>query len=465
MIIREINIAEFGGIKDRNIILSPSFNLICGDNETGKSSTCAFIKFVLYGFSKPAERERYLNFHTKQCSGNLVIEDSYGKRFTVERSQNNTAKTNVKVYNSDGTENSDWEIAKTPGDYFLNLSEDLYTRSVYVSQEARTKLDSKTSDAITNLLVTGAEDVNVKTAKATLDKVRVDLQHKTGSGGKIQDIKRKIQSLKINFEQGSKMKGELEYLYNQIIDTEQEIYSLELSKEKLKQDHAKAKYAKINKLTKDRETFKIKESAAQYSQNAISEQFKCNDFLPDQDYINNIKELHSEYISQLKIYNGIQKNYEDLSAGTGSLSDSEKKAIEQAGGQEKIESLYSKNSSKRERNKKALITTGIISAIIIALSIFLAVYIGNPALLAISLINIPITSLYIYLIRKKSAKISETLDNLNSKLNITPERTLKTILRDYKEHDTLKRIFQDNLTINQKSLNEQREKLTESKEN
>ena len=46
MKIININIEEFGCLEDKRYNLSPEFNLAVGENESGKSTLLAFIKFI-----------------------------------------------------------------------------------------------------------------------------------------------------------------------------------------------------------------------------------------------------------------------------------------------------------------------------------------------------------------------------------------------------------------------------------
>ena len=51
MIIKNVNIIAFGGIKNKKINFNKGLNLIYGENEAGKSTIQAFIKVWLYVFS------------------------------------------------------------------------------------------------------------------------------------------------------------------------------------------------------------------------------------------------------------------------------------------------------------------------------------------------------------------------------------------------------------------------------
>ena len=52
MLIRNIHIISFGMLYDRHIRFGDGLNVIEGENETGKSTVGAFVKFMFYGLDK-----------------------------------------------------------------------------------------------------------------------------------------------------------------------------------------------------------------------------------------------------------------------------------------------------------------------------------------------------------------------------------------------------------------------------
>ncbi|MBR4950092.1 MAG: AAA family ATPase, partial [Clostridia bacterium] len=59
MVIKKCYIESFGCFKNQTFDFSDGINIIYGENEKGKSTIAAFIRFVLFGFSKKQERDRY----------------------------------------------------------------------------------------------------------------------------------------------------------------------------------------------------------------------------------------------------------------------------------------------------------------------------------------------------------------------------------------------------------------------
>lgn len=55
MIIERIEIKSFGQLTDTTLEFSDTINVIEGQNEAGKSTIAAFIKYMLYGFEAMSE--------------------------------------------------------------------------------------------------------------------------------------------------------------------------------------------------------------------------------------------------------------------------------------------------------------------------------------------------------------------------------------------------------------------------
>ena len=62
MVIERIHIASFGTLEDRELTFGTGINIIEGENESGKTTIAAFLRFLFYGFSGEEEREQYCAF-------------------------------------------------------------------------------------------------------------------------------------------------------------------------------------------------------------------------------------------------------------------------------------------------------------------------------------------------------------------------------------------------------------------
>ena len=57
MIIESISIKSFGRLRDFTCEPGEGLSVFLGENESGKSTVCAFIRYMLYGFARAAGRE------------------------------------------------------------------------------------------------------------------------------------------------------------------------------------------------------------------------------------------------------------------------------------------------------------------------------------------------------------------------------------------------------------------------
>jgi len=194
MYIRSVYIESFAALKDKEIEFSQGLNIIEGSNESGKSTVCMFIKFMLYGLSgrtsdgEMSERQKYVPWDTGRAAGNMVIvsgENIYKieRELTVfddsqprERLEVIDLLTGAKVMKGE-----------VPGVAILGIPEGLFVNTVFVRQIGGSRVDGEgMTEAIENILHSGDENLSIKKAVDRLERGRKVLMHKRGTGGKIQ---------------------------------------------------------------------------------------------------------------------------------------------------------------------------------------------------------------------------------------------------------------------------------------
>ena len=76
MYITKLNIKSFGGILNKEIALDEGLNVLYGENESGKSTIIAFIKFVFYGIAnKKSDFKKYIPLSGEPMQGSIVVKD------------------------------------------------------------------------------------------------------------------------------------------------------------------------------------------------------------------------------------------------------------------------------------------------------------------------------------------------------------------------------------------------------
>lgn len=184
MKINHIKINGFGKLKDKEIKLENGINLICGNNESGKSTLANFIKAMFYGVNRNkngnafSELERFKPWGETEFSGKIDYEID-GQTYTAIREFN---KNNCKVFNKEGSEitalfNKDKMRGAEIGLEQLKIDEDTFLNSIFVSQTGVTvDEDGRKSvmQKLTNMIQSGDESISYDKAKQKLQKRLLD---------------------------------------------------------------------------------------------------------------------------------------------------------------------------------------------------------------------------------------------------------------------------------------------------
>ena len=63
MVINRIHIQRFGALCDRDFSVMPGLNIIEGENESGKTTVAAFLRYIFYGIRGNTAVSRYLKIY------------------------------------------------------------------------------------------------------------------------------------------------------------------------------------------------------------------------------------------------------------------------------------------------------------------------------------------------------------------------------------------------------------------
>ncbi|MDY3007360.1 AAA family ATPase [Anaerococcus sp. AGMB00486] len=167
--IKEINLLSFGHFQNKNIKFNEGFNLIYGENESGKSTILDFIEGVFYGFDQGKnkinfsyKREKYRPIGSFKYMGSLILSKN-NKDYRVDR---NFDDGSYKIY--DLKENIEIENKKSrlnyPGEYFLNISYSIY-RNIINNQQLQ-DIDQDSKKKIIDFLKNPSSDLEFSSLKA-----------------------------------------------------------------------------------------------------------------------------------------------------------------------------------------------------------------------------------------------------------------------------------------------------------
>lgn len=248
MIIEKIDIKSFGQLTDMTLDFTASVNVIEGQNEVGKSTIAAFIKYMLYGFdaedgdSELGERCKRLNWDTGIAQGTMNV--SVGdKRYLITRSTvPATDSAQRRVYKEESSiidlDTGAPAFGKLPaGEVFFGVDKELFENTAFVGQIGDASInEGSVKSSIENILFSGSERINNQKAAARISEKMEKLHHKNGTGGAIADLLDKRSALE---EQLRRAREDNQ----QVLAKEAELHAI-----KKKRSDAEDKLAKLHDL-------------------------------------------------------------------------------------------------------------------------------------------------------------------------------------------------------------------------
>ena len=199
MIIEKIVIKSFGIITDMTLEFSEKVNVIEGQNEAGKSTIAAFIKYMLYGFDGAetegvvSERSKRINWDSGTAEGSMYVRVK-DKRYLITRSTVTVKSAERTTYKEDSSiidlETGAPAFGKlAAGDVFFGVDRDLFDNTAFIGQIGDASInEGSVKESIENILFSGSERINNQRAAAKISDKMQALLHESGTGGAIFDL-------------------------------------------------------------------------------------------------------------------------------------------------------------------------------------------------------------------------------------------------------------------------------------
>ncbi|MBR2972045.1 MAG: AAA family ATPase [Clostridia bacterium] len=207
MIIEKIDIRSFGLLKDMTLEFAPTVNVIEGQNEAGKSTIAAFIKYMLFGFDTVenedtlSERKKRINWETGMAEGSMVVRVK-DKRYLISRSTTPTVKQDGRPAYKEESSIIDMEsgataFGKVPaGEVFFGVTRDLFENTAFLGQIGDSAInEGSVKESIENILFSGSEKINNQRAMTKISEKMEGLVHRGGGGGVIHELMHKQEVL------------------------------------------------------------------------------------------------------------------------------------------------------------------------------------------------------------------------------------------------------------------------------
>ncbi len=299
MKIKSCEIKNFGKLSDKTVSPADGITVIKGKNESGKSTLCAFIKYILYGFSGKGARDernneklRYTPWSGLKSSGALLLEDENHDLYRAERSSDGrTAKG--KILNSGGAVCFEGFDA---GEVFYGIDASAFEKSSFVGQNDIEPDDMKDlGTSLQKLIFKGGNDeTDFEKAKSTLNSEKNKLYNKMRSTGKIFEIEEKLSGLRLKRISQSESNNRLNAAEFAASEAEK---SLALANERLQKLYAEAENMEAYRAGELLEKIENTEREYAVSEEAYRktlEECTRNGFVPDRKYLDETVKYYSD---------------------------------------------------------------------------------------------------------------------------------------------------------------------------
>ncbi len=361
--------ATFGKLIRKSLELGDGLNIICGDNESGKSTWCGFIRAMLYGINTReqsksgfiADKERFRPWSGESMHGRmeikwrdreLSIERDGGRSGVLQAPTVTDMKTGLAV--------SGMEI---PGEQMLGVKKEVFERSAFIGQ-AQIKVESDKSGElerkISSMASSGDEDVSHSQAEARLKSWRNRRRyHNRGEAVEIEcdieNLNNKLNSLRGDAQELTLKRARIEKLNESVAEYENELGM-----------HAKLR--EWEKANMNQEAMREVEIASAGYESALSAA-RFGQRVADREYCEELRGIYQRYVDDEKNYTisieSVRRAEAELSRekqvllSFGELAEADK--FDAVSDQERAQELILKLKKKRF---PLCLTVGIILAVL-----------------------------------------------------------------------------------------------------
>lgn len=369
MIIEQLQIDSFGFLKQQTYTFSRGLNIIEGENETGKSTLCLFIKFMLYGLARGTEREQGVSFDTGRAAGTMTIRVG-GERYRIERTltaSGNTFKEQVRTL--DLRTGAPAFVNDEPGTALFGVNGDVFLNTAFIRQTADSTVGGKTlRESVENILFSAHEDINTKKAIKKLEDVRVYYLHKNRKGGLLWELEQQLNDLEGRLEHATVNDEQLTGVKASIAEVKR---NLDRNREKIDRlqnlMQVNEELAALSKLDSVQQAREREEAEKQAAEDLIYRTFRTPE-MPRTDYVTELK-LGAEKLRHCQ---------QDLDQAQEQYRDMEFRAVQENPKEDLMHALAEAGGLDAVRGeKKQLLRTRLICTICFTVFLLLALGLGG----------------------------------------------------------------------------------------
>lgn len=353
MIIKEINIASFGGIKNLKITPDSGFNVIYGDNENGKSTIMAFIKMMFYGNGRNSSdisknlRKKYTPWDGSAMAGSIDFEHS-GRLYRIEREfRKSDATDKVTLCDLDSGTRS---VAPADiGTKFFSLTAAGFERSVFIGQFGFPEGDpeGEIGQRLSNIVLTGDETVSYETVNNRLSKAKTALMSKSGTAGAYDKNVKTLNTLNEKLQKSTEAYENYERVKEQLHSTAVEIAALQQRADELKKKIASEQ--DVRNADKLKNLLQLKEEL-----DKLNEALKLSDgSVADEGYVKKLQFCINRQNNAKSKLDSITKEIELLKSSISDSCNREEQQIKKQKACEELADFENKRKANSEKLRKA----------------------------------------------------------------------------------------------------------------
>ncbi len=302
----------FGKFIHRKIYLGKDFNIIYGENETGKSTMHNFIELAMYGFHEDPERyTKYKPWNSPLYKGTLELGDEEERYLVARDFLLDTVQVFKKTYEKD---ESDYplEDINVPGEHFFNINRISFNNTVSISQlgnKTERELADELKAKIINLSSTKDEDISIDRIMQSLYSIKEE------AGNENND--------KTLLGQYSLRLTELDQARESSVNSKRQVMFLAMEKKKIQ--------SKIHELNR-----RIEEKNKEISQHELS--LEKQKFLKAQPIKKELDDINNELIKlEGEIINTSKEDYKEASETESNIASMKNERLRMS--EEKEESI------------------------------------------------------------------------------------------------------------------------------
>ncbi|WP_053943454.1 ATP-binding protein [Kallipyga gabonensis] len=269
MVIQSIQLWAFGQIREESWTFSPGFQVIYGENESGKTTLMDAFQMAFYGSDRRTEdprtnlRKRYLSDREGESRVQVRLRTRAGKSLRLDRTFGRTqSRDRVSLIDEETGKEILLERGQEPGAFLFDMDAETFRRTLFIDSGAGPMASNRGRDSlqekIGRMASFGQEDLSLSAIVKSLEEEAGSLRSKSGHRGLLVDLEKERDRLME--EKGRAVRREEEEA-----DMARRLASLKAHAERIREEAGRERSADLAQIFKKQEENAGKEEVLQNS--------------------------------------------------------------------------------------------------------------------------------------------------------------------------------------------------------